>query len=180
MPNRYWQYYKTMLKQGDTGFMQLYRNLLVCLTLLLLSGPGQAAVGYKVGDSAPEFALKDLQGKVHTLSELRKQRHVFLVFWATECVYCYAHIKDFNQIQTQYPTKLKVAAINIAGEYDQEVADYVKDNGVKYLTLSDRLKNIDVSEAYNVLGTPTLVLISPDGKVLYNGHKIPDLQRWVK
>ena len=159
--------------------MKLFRNLSFLLCLML-SAPLFAAMGLKVGDVAPEFALKDLQGKVHTLTELRKQGHVFLVFWATECVYCYAHIKDFNQLQEKYRGKVTVTAINIAGEYDKEVARYVKDNGVKYLTLSDRLKNLDASEAYHVMCTPTLVLVSPEGKVLYYGYKIPDLQRWIK
>lgn len=159
--------------------MQIIRNvsLLLCLWF---STQTVAAAGLKVGEIAPEFALKDLQGKVHTLTELRKQGHVFLVFWATECVYCYAHIKDFNQLQEKYRGKVTVTAINIAGEYDKEVANYVKDNGVQYLTLSDRLKNLDASEAYHVMGTPTLVLVSPEGKVLYYGYKIPDLQRWIK
>jgi peroxiredoxin len=150
--------------------------IFLCLTIF----QAQATVGYKVGNTAPEFKLKTLDEKEHSLSGLRKKGHVLLVFWAVECVYCYAHIKAFNQIHEQYKDKLTIAAINIGGEYPLEVAEYVKDNKLKYLVLSERLNNLDVGENYHVLGTPTLVLVSPQGKVLFYGHRVPDLTRWVK
>jgi peroxiredoxin len=152
----------------------------IILILCLAVFQAQAAVGYKVGDIAPEFELKALDGQLHSLTELRKKGHVLLVFWAVECVYCYAHIKEFNQAHEEFQGKLTVAAINVAGEYPVEVAEYVKDNGLKYLVLSDRLNNLDVAESYHVLGTPTLVLVSPQGKVLFYGHKVPALEQWLK
>ena len=106
--------------------------------------------------------------------------HVLVIFWAVECVYCYAHIKDFNRVHQQFKNKLTVAAINVGGEYQKEVADYVKDNKLNYLVLSERLNNLDVAERYHVLGTPTVVLVSAKGKVLFYGHSVPDLSRWIK
>lgn len=150
--------------------------LVLCLSFF----HAQAAVGYKVGDTAPEFKLKTLAGKTHTLSSLRKKGHVFLAFWAVECVYCYAHIKEFNRAHDEFKDKLTVAAINIGGEYPVEVAEYVKDNALKYLVLSERLNNLDVGESYHVLGTPTLVLVSPKGEILFYGHRMPDLSKWIK
>lgn len=149
---------------------------LFCLVIF----QAQATVGYKVGNTAPEFELKTLSATSHSLSSLRKKGHVLLAFWAVECVYCYAHIKEFNHAHDEFKDKLTVAAINIGGEYPVEVTEYVKDNGLKYLVLSERLKNLDVGELYHVLGTPTLVLISPQGKVLFYGHRMPDLKRWLK
>lgn len=149
--------------------------LFLCLTVFQV----QAAVGYKVGDTAPDFKLKSLDGNLHSLTELRKKGHVLLVFWAVECVYCYAHIKEFNQAHDDFQDKLTIAAINIGGEYPIEVAEYVKDNKLKYLVLSERLNNLDVGESYHVLGTPTLVLISPQGQVLFYGHRVPELSQWL-
>lgn len=139
-----------------------------------------ATVGYKVGNTAPDFKLKTLTGVTHSLLSLRKQGHVLLAFWAVECVYCYAHIKEFNRVHDEFKGKLTVAAINIGGEYPIEVAEYVKDNKLKYLVLSERLNNLDVGESYHVLGTPTIVLVSPKGKVLFYGHRVPDLSKWIK
>ncbi len=150
--------------------------LALCLSIFQV----QATVGYKVGNTAPEFKLKTLDKVEHSLSSLRKKGHVLLVFWAVECVYCYAHIKEFNHAHEKYKSKLTIAAINIGGEYPVEVSEYVKDNKLKYLVLSERLNNLDVAEKYRVLGTPTLVLVSPQGKILFYGHRMPELGRWIK
>lgn len=155
--------------------MKYVMVIIFCLSIF----HAQATVGYKVGNTAPEFKLKSLNGTAYSLSTLRKQKHVLLVFWAVECVYCYAHIKKFNQAHEQFKKQLSIAAINIGGEYPAEVTEYVKDNKLKYLVLSERLNNLDVAENYHVLGTPTLVLVSPQGKVLFYGHHMPDLMQWL-
>lgn len=158
--------------------MKIRYSIILILSLVFLQA--QAAVGYKVGDTAPEFKLKALDGSTHSLTTLRKKGHVLVVFWAVECVYCYAHIKDFNRAHDQFKNKLTIAAINVGGEYQKEVADYAKDNQLKYLVLSERLNNLDVGESYHVLGTPTVVLVSEKGKVLFYGHTVPDLSHWIK
>ena len=159
-----------------------FKILFVSLFILssqVLAEPEET--GHKVGMQAPGFNLKALDGQQYSLSQLRKQGHVLLVFWATECVYCYAHVEDFKKLHQQYSDHgLTLAAINIAGEYDPEIKEYVTDNKLNYLVLSDRLKNLDVAEAYKVFGTPTMVLVSHDGKILYRGHEIPKLDKWIK
>lgn len=150
------------------------------IALCLFFSQVQATVGYKVGNNAPEFKLKSLDGTSHSLTQLRKQGHVLIVFWAVECVYCYAHIKEFHHAYEQFKGKLTIAAINIGGEYPPEVAEYVQDNKLKYLVLSERLNNLDVGENYHAIVTPTLVLVSPEGKILFNGYRMPDLIKWIK
>lgn len=154
-------------------------TLLIFLSTQVVAEP--AKTGHKVGQQAPGFTLKALDNQQYSLNQLTNQGHVLLVFWATECVYCYAHIADFKKIHHQYEGKgLTLAAINIGGEYDVEVKEYVTDNELNYLVLSDRLNNLDVAESYRVFGTPTMVLVSPEGKILYRGHKIPELDKWIK
>jgi len=157
------------------------RHIVTLLLLLAVAGLSHADVGYKVGQTAPGFSLKSLQGDTVTLEALRNKGNVLLVFWATECVYCYAHISDFNALHDKYHDNgLTIAAINIAGEYEKEVRTYAKDNGLKYLVLADRLNNIDVAEAYHVIGTPTLVLISPTGKVIYYGYDLSPIKQQLE
>ena len=134
----------------------------------------------KVGSLAPGFTLVALNKTPVSLSALRAKGHVMLIFWETQCVYCYAHIKDFNALQKKYQGKLTIAGINFLGEYPREIQEYATDNQVEYLLLTDRLKNIDVAEAYQVIGSPTIVLIAPDGKILSYGYQIPDVGKWIK
>lgn len=138
-------------------------------------------IGYKVGQVAPEFKLKSLAGKTFTLASLREKGHVMLVFWAVECVYCYAHVKDFNDLHAKYNNKgLTIAAINIGAEYNDDIAEYVKDNNIKYLILSNRLDNLDAGEAYHAIVTPTMVVVDPKGKVVFYGHSVPKLSEFIK
>lgn len=159
--------------------MKMIKIAVFILTLCLSSPWVSAAL--KVGDTAPGFKLKSLNGPIVSLDDLTSKGHVMLVFWETECVYCFMHIKDFNKIHDQYQYKgLTIAAINFFGEHENEVKEYVNDNHLKYLMLTDRIKNIDVASDYKVLGSPTIVIVSPEQKVLYYGHKIPDLGQWIK
>lgn len=161
--------------------MKMQFSLALFLLLSFFQTPVIASpVGYKVGNSAPEFTLKDLKGKPYSLTGLRTKGHVLAVFWAVDCVYCYAHIKAFNQAHDEFKDKLTIAAINVGGEYPVEVSEYVTDNQLKYLVLSERLNNLDVGEDYHVLGTPTIVLISPQGHILYYGHRMPNLKKWLE
>lgn len=156
-------------------------KFITCLILLISITPTSNAAGLKAGMSAPGFELKSLQGEQVSLKSLQDKGLVMLVFWAPECVYCYMHIQDFNELHNKYNNKgLTVAAINFHGEYEEEVKDYVETNNIVYLMLTDQLKNIDVAESYKVFATPTIVLISKKGKILYYGHKVPDVGKLLK
>jgi len=147
----------------------------------LFAAQTQPEVGYKVGQIAPEFKLKSLSGELYTLDKLRSKGPVMLVFWAVECVYCYAHVRDFNELHAKYHDKgLTIAAINIGAEYNDDIAGYVKDNKINYLILSNRLDNLDAGEAYHAVVTPTMVLVNPAGRVIYYGHSLPDVSKLFK
>lgn len=172
------------LKYNTTGLSRFIRRPiyhLIFAWLLMAAFTASANAGLKVGQEAPGFNLPDLKGKKHSLAELRKQGHVLVIFWAIECVYCYAHIKDFKAIYNTYHGKgVTIAAINIGGEYPEDVAEYVKDNELPYLTLVSRLNNLDAADAYNAIVTPTMVLISPAGKIVYYGYDIPNISALIK
>jgi len=155
--------------------------LLTSILVFSLLGSGLTyAATLKPGDQAPPFKLKNLDGKMISLSGLLANGHVMLVFWEPECVYCFSHIKDLNTLQAKYQGKgLTIAAINFLGEDESDVREYANSNGVKYMMLAERLNNIDVAEAYKVIGSPTIVVISPEGKILSYGYSLPDIAQWL-
>ena len=157
------------------------RELLLLLLLTLFVCSAHAETGHRVGQTAPVFTLKSLDGPEIFLDKLLKKGHVLLIFWETQCVYCFSHIQEFNSLHDQYNNNgMTVTAINIAGEHVDEIREFKKENGLKYLLLADRVRNIDVAETYHVFGSPTLFLISPGGIILFKGHKLPDIAKWVK
>lgn len=138
--------------------------------------------GSKVGQTAPEFSMTDLKGKPHSLAELRKKGHVMLLFWSTRCHFCHALIPNFKATDKKYTGKnFTFVAVNIGVEDQPEVEAYVFENELDYLVLNEDDKKADVAEAYQLVGTPTIQLIAPDGKVLYRGHFLPkDLDALLK
>ena len=148
---------------------------------LLWTLPAQAEVTPKLGQTAPGFSLKTLQGETVTLQQLTQKGPVMLVFYETTCVYCYSHIGEFNALHDKYHSKgLSILAIDYVGELIADVTAYARDNGLKYTIITDKLTSIDVAEAYHVVGSPTIVVVDSKGKIVFYGYTIPDISKWIK
>ena len=150
------------------------------ILFLLLALPARADVP-KLGQTAPGFSLQTLQGETVTLKDLTRKGPVMLVFYETQCVYCYSHIGEFNALHDKYHSKgLSIVAINYTGEYIADIKAYTKDNALKYTVITDKLTSIDVAEAYHVVGSPTIVVVDTSGKIVFYGYTIPDISKWIK
>ena len=128
---------------------------------------------------APDFSLRALDGGLVSLDDLLQDGHVLLLFWSMDCVYCVAHMPDYQRLYENYKEKgLSFVAINIGGENYEDIAEFAKQNMLNFVFLSNRHHNFKVAEQYAVIGTPTLILVSPDGEMLYRGHAVPDMRQW--
>lgn len=117
----------------------------------------------KVGDFAPDFALVDLDGESHQLSDYKGQG-VFLNFWGTWCAPCKKEMPAMGrQYQVYKDQGVQVLAVNIA-ESDMKVRTFAEQYGMTFPTLIDTTKS--VMQAYNVKPLPTTLLINPDGKIV--------------
>ena len=144
------------------------------LTAAPIVGPG-------VGQTAPDFTLPDMKKKPQQLSKLLQKGHVLLIFWSTRCPVCRKLTPEFKAIQTKYKDKgLTVVAVNVGNENHDEIDDYVFQHALNYMVLNDDDKKAYVARQYRLIGTPTLKLVAPDGKILWHGHGLPDLSTWFK
>ena len=117
----------------------------------------------KVGDVAPDFALVDLDGESHRLSDYKGQG-VFLNFWGTWCAPCKKEMPAMGrQYQVYKDQGVQVLAVNIA-ESDLKVRTFAEQYGMTFPTLIDITRS--VMQAYNVKPLPTTLLINPDGKIV--------------
>ena len=117
----------------------------------------------KVGDVAPDFALVDLDGESHQLSDYKGQG-VFLNSWGTWCAPCKKEMPAMGrQYQVYKDQGVQVLAVNIA-ESDMKVRTFAEQYGMTFPTLIDTTKS--VMQAYNVKPLPTTILINPDGKIV--------------
>ena len=124
--------------------------------------PEAPALKVKVGDAAPDFALKDLAGAEVTLASL-KGKVVLLDFWATWCGPCKAAMPAIQKIADDYKDKgVVVLGINTWENSPDAAKKYMADKKFTYPCL---LAGDPLAEAYGVPGIPTLVVIGKDGAV---------------
>lgn len=116
----------------------------------------------EVGDKAPDFALVDLEGNDHKLSDYKGQG-VFLNFWGTWCKPC---AKEMPAMDRQYEAfsndGVQVLAVNIA-QSDFEVQSFADQYGLSFPVVIDKTKS--VMTAYNIRPLPTTVLVNPEGNI---------------
>jgi len=155
-------------------------RLLATLFLCALLSTNVAAASLKPGETAPEFNLEDLSGKKHTLTELRAKGPVLLFFWSTECGFCRVMAPKLQKLYAERAAAgLTVAGIDIDFKMREQVEAFVRERNLTYLILHGSLDNADAVEAYGVPGTPTLVVVGRDGRVVYYGHSLEEATRRI-
>jgi peroxiredoxin len=147
--------------------------LLICIPVTLSFGqyrPNAPFIQKTI--PAPDFSLKDLQGKTFKLrSQLGKP--VVIFFGATWCPSCRAEIPAYKAIYEKYARRgLEVIYIDI-NEPAEKVARFTKSYSFPYLVLLDR--DGSVANDYNIIGVPTLVLIDKEGNIITISHRTSDL-----
>ncbi|WP_271853771.1 TlpA family protein disulfide reductase [Planococcus maritimus] len=77
--------------------MKLPQLLLVLAALLLTLSSCSEALSENRGPEAPDFALPDLNGTVHHLSDYRGEK-VYLFFWASWCSICLSGLNELEEL----------------------------------------------------------------------------------
>jgi peroxiredoxin len=123
--------------------------------------PVNQAEGLPVGSAAPDFSLSGLHGETLTLEALRSSgKPVMALFTDPDCGPCNAMLPDVGRWQGEHAQKLTLALVS-RGEVEENKTK-AQEHGLSNVLLQE---DWEVSEAYEVRGTPSAVLISPDGKV---------------
>lgn len=116
----------------------------------------------KVGDKAPDFALQDMEGNAHKLSDYNGEG-VFLNFWGTWCEPCVKEMPAMDRQFTEYEKQgVNVLAVNIA-QSDFEVQSFVDRFDLSFPVAIDKSKS--VMRAYNIRPLPTTILVNPEGEI---------------
>ena len=121
---------------------------------------------------APDFSLKDIQGKTFKLSSQRGNP-VIMFFGTTWCPACRSEIPRYRDLYDKYAQRgLKFLYIDI-NESTERVARFSKQNLFPYLVLVDESGN--VANDYNIIGVPTLILLDKEGNIVTVSHQVSGL-----
>ncbi|MGJ8693154.1 MAG: peroxiredoxin family protein [Thalassotalea sp.] len=126
-----------------------------------------------------DWTLKNANDDPVTLSDYQG-KPVLLVFWATWCPYCKKLLPGIEALHQKYANNgLKVIAVNIKEDWLPKV--YWRNHEYTFDTV---LAGDDVADIYGIKGTPALVFIAPDGKVLninyFSDPKHPTLEKFAQ
>ncbi|RMH36777.1 MAG: TlpA family protein disulfide reductase [Nitrospirae bacterium] len=115
-----------------------------------------------VGSPAPDFELRDLEGKVHRLSDYRGNV-VLLNFWATWCEPCR---KEMPAMQAAYE-RLKDRGFVVLAINELEDVEQVREHIQKYGHTFEVLLDPDnrVANQYGVVGLPVSVFVDQEGRI---------------
>ena len=141
--------------------MRLPDVMMLLLLVLLLPG-GCKEEKLARGETAPALAAFDLQGQPAGL-ERWQGKAIYLNFWSAGCGGCLAEMDTLQALSRRWPDKLVVVGVNTDPQ-QVDIAPLLAKHGISYPVLRDQL-NI-TQERYQVIGTPTSVLIDAGGRVL--------------
>ena len=111
---------------------------------------------------APDFALKDVDGKVVHLSDYRG-KVVLLDFWATWCGPCKIEIPWFEEFQREHSQGFAVLGVSMDDEGWDVVKPYLAKAKVNYRVM---MGNDQTSQLYGGIDAlPTTFLIDRAGKI---------------
>ena len=112
---------------------------------------------------APDFTLKDIDGKDLTLSDMRG-KYVVLDFWGSWCGWCIKGMPDMKEAYGKYKDKMEIVGVDCNDRED------VWKKTVDELQLPWRHvynpKDSGVLKSYKVRGFPTKVVIDPAGMIV--------------
>jgi peroxiredoxin len=129
-----------------------------------------------IGSAAPDFSLTDAKGKTHALSQY-KGKYVVLEWFNPECPFVKKHYggRNMQNLQKEFTDK-GVAWLTIAsnapgteGSLSPEQAEKVTSAWKTHETALLLDPDGKVGRAYGAKNTPNMVIINPEGKIVYEG-----------
>lgn len=167
--------------------MKATRSILAASLLVVTCGPAFAAPGesagkpgLKVGTKAPDFTLKDWDGKTCKLGAYKGRKVVLLDFGRFTCLPCRSVVQDLEKLQKQYKGHgVQILSVNLDGPFAQQaVPKGIEEFGLTFPVLLD--STFQVARRYKVETIPHLYVVDTRGiiRLSHLGYT-PDLPKML-
>jgi len=138
---------------------------------------GASAIGFA---SAPQFLLRDTQGRDHSAQEWRGAKGVVVFFVMTDCPLSTGYVPEMNRIRADYEKQGIVfyAAHSDPAVPEAAVRKHVEEFGYTFPVLLD--SKLALARAAGATIVPQVAVLSASGDVLYLGridNRVEDLTR---
>lgn len=134
----------------------------------------------KVGDIAPDFTLKDMNGKYVSLSNSRG-KYVYLDFWASFCSPCRTESKNKNKIAKEFSNQnFDMISVSL-DQNDTKWKNAIAKDSLNWIHLLEPNSwDSKLTEMYNLDKIPTNYLIDPSGKIIAKNLSMEELGEQLK
>ncbi len=140
-----------------------FASIMILTSSPAFSSQGENLLGPRIRELAPDFVLKDMDGKEIRLTDNRG-KVVLLAFSTTWCPHCKKMPPYLNKLLGTYGDRgLVMFNIDIQ-EPLKKVRAFAAKYGIKYGVLLD--DKATAAKAYNVRGVPSLILVDKDGTII--------------
>ncbi|MBI5212053.1 MAG: redoxin domain-containing protein [Nitrospirae bacterium] len=146
------------------------------LYLYLFALPVSAQALLQTGSQAPEFSLKDIEGKDIRLSQYSQKKAVVVLFWSTWSAKSPNALKRFEGFLKKYKDRgIQVLGVNadsqtISNEDIEKIKKLVNDLDITFPMLMD--KGLKTFHEYSVIALPSTIIVS-EGKIAYELPGLP-------
>lgn len=164
------QQLETFLKAFDPSIQH-------CYYLKQISDKVNRLKSISIGQQAPDFELKDLNGKVVKLSSF-KGKYVLLDFWASWCGPCRKENPNVVKAYDLYKGKgFTVFGVSLDAD-EAKWRKAVQEDGMPWLqTLDDKTATGNVGKLYEIKAIPANFLIDANGKIVATNLRGPELEK---
>lgn len=148
-------------------------KILILAAAVLAFAALPALAGGTVGETATGFTLKGVDGKTYSLADY-KGKVVVLEWVNPNCPFSNRHAKErtMSELAKQHGEVVWLGINSTSPRSTDfmkpaEQAAYDRQKGINYPVLYD--ESGQVGHAYEARTTPHMFIITPDGKIAYNG-----------
>ena len=146
----------------------LFGAFLACASISCQENPGA-----QPGTPVPGFTLPDLEGRMHTLDDL-KGKVVVLNFWATWCPPCIEEMPSLEKLHEALASKgLAVVAVSVDERFS-DIERFVDEWNLTFTVLHDN--GMKVSRSYQTFKYPETYIIDRNGRLK---SKVVGERDWV-
>ena len=157
----------TSFRHNASRFYVIFGLIVICsLAFSIVWMQGSKYEPVVVGKPAPDFALKDLNGKTRKLSDYYGQV-VFLNFWATWCKPCQEEMPSMErlhqELEAEFSDRFAMLAVSIDKSAD-EIPAFMAKHNLTFSVLHDRWGKVD--RIYKIMGVPETYIIDQTGTLV--------------
>ena len=146
----------------------IFKSALLLLTGVIIFS-SFTAPGYKVGDKADDFALKNVNGKMVSLADYKDAKGFIVIFTCNHCPYAKAYEQRIMDLDKKYQSKgYPVIAISpndpkmVPDDSYENMVKRAKDKGYSFPYLFDESQQ--VARKFGAMKTPHVFVLNKSSK----------------